>query len=429
MWLACNILFFVLILLVAYCYVLFPLFMTVRSRGKQNNQEQFVLSDDLPEVAVVMAVYNEEEVIEQKLQSIFATTYPLEKIQVFIGSDNSTDATHSIIEKYIHPQPPKGGFRSSEIDLNNSTSTEQKSPLGNRACELSAANLGVKNIHLKIYSQRQGKPAIINDLVTQTNADVLILTDANVYFEPETIFELTKHYKNPHIGLVGALIVNTNIKKTGISYQEKTYLSLENKVKYAEGVLGGAMIGAFGGAFSLRNELYKTVPPNFIVDDFYITMQVLKQDKQCILEPSAVVYEDVANVPAEEFRRKVRISTGNYQNLREFRSLIRFNTVGFYFFSHKILRWITPFFLTGIFIFAGIMAFQSKVFLAIFITLFLSRVALLVDFALKKLGIHSRLLRFISHFYQMNFALLLGFFKYIKGVQSNVWQPTKRNQN
>jgi cellulose synthase/poly-beta-1,6-N-acetylglucosamine synthase-like glycosyltransferase len=151
---------------------------------------------------------------------------------------------------------------------------------------------------------------------------VLILTDANVYFEPDTIFELTKHYKNPAIGLVGALILNTNVKKTGISYQEKTYLSLENKIKFAEGVLGGAMIGAFGGAFSIRRDVYKPVPPKFIVDDFYITMQVLAQGKQAILEPSAVVYEDVANVPAEEFRRKVRISTGNFQNLREFRGLL-----------------------------------------------------------------------------------------------------------
>ena len=429
MWLACNILFFILILLVAYCYVLFPLCMIVCSRGKKNNQEQFVLSGDLPEVAIIMAVYNEEEVIEQKLRSIFATNYPLEKVQVFIGSDNSTDATHSIIEKYIHPQPPKGGFWSSEIDLNNSTSTEQKSPLGNRACELSAANLEVKNIHLKIYSQRQGKPAIINDLVTKTNAKVLILTDANVYFEPETIFELVKHYKNPNIGLVGALIVNTNVKKTGISYQEKTYLSLENKVKFAEGVLGGAMIGAFGGAFSMRRDLYTTVPPKFVVDDFYITMQVLQQGKQAILEPLAVVYEDVANVPAEEFRRKVRISTGNFQNLRAFRSLLSFNRVGVYFFSHKILRWLTPFFLCGIFVFTGILAFYNILYVAIFAVFVCSLVAVLLDFLLKKTGVHSRLLRFISHFYQMNFALLLGFFKYIKGVQSNVWQPTKRNQN
>lgn len=390
MWLVCNIILGLFALAVAYCYALFPACMIVRSRGKKNNQIQFASSGDLPTVAVVMAVYNEEEVIEQKLQSIFKTHYPLEKLQVFIGSDNSTDATHSIIEKF---------------------------------CE------GMNNIHLQIYSQRQGKPAIINDLVTRCNANILILTDANVYFEPETIFELTKHYKNSEIGLVGALIVNTNVKKTGISYQEKTYLSLENKVKYAEGVLGGAMIGAFGGAFSMRRELYKTVPPNFIVDDFYITMHVLTQSKQAILEPSAIVYEDVANVPSEEFRRKVRISTGNFQNLREFRSLLRANTVGFYFFSHKILRWFTPFFLCGIFIFSALLAFQSTVYAAVFAALVCSLLAVAADIGLKKIGIHSRLLRFISHFYQMNFALLLGFVKYIKGVQSNVWQPTKRNQN
>lgn len=391
MWLACNIIFGLLLFAVAYCYVLFPAIMVVRSRGKKNNQTQFSPNDNnLPTVAIIMAVYNEEMVIEQKLKSIFNTNYPLEKIQVFIGSDNSTDATNSIIQKF---------------------------------CE-EANNIAFKN-----YSQRQGKPAICDDLIANCNANILILTDANVYFKPETIFELCKHYCNPEIGLVGALIENTNIKKTGISYQEKTYLSLENKVKFAEGVLGGAMIGAFGGAFSIRRNAYSPVPANFIVDDFYITMQVLAQGKHAILEPAAITYEDVANVPAEEFRRKVRISTGNFQNLRAFRSLICTPTIGFYFFSHKILRWLTPFFLCGIFILAGILAFYHTIYVAIFAVLLCSLIAVLGEALLKKIGVHSRLLRFISHFYTMNFALLLGFFKYLKGVQSNVWQPTKRNQN
>ncbi|MDR2964087.1 MAG: glycosyltransferase [Bacteroidales bacterium] len=373
-----------------YCYVVFPLSMIVRVRGKRNNAVLFTAQEELPEVAVIMAVYNEEEVIAEKLRTTFATSYPREKLHVYIGSDNSTDATHAIIET----------FRKEYAQLS-----------------------------LKMYSQRQGKPAIINDLVAQCTEMVIILTDANVYFEPETVFELIKHYKNPEIGLVGALIVNTNVKKSGISYQEKTYLSLENKVKFAEGVLGGAMIGAFGGAFSLRRELYKPVPPNFIVDDFYITMQVLVQGRQAILEPTALCYEDVANVPSEEFRRKVRISTGNFQNLREFRSLLRCNSVGLYFFSHKVLRWLTPFFLCGIILISGILAFYSFSFAVIFAVFACSLIAVAAEGLLKKIGIHTRLLRFISHFYRMNFALLIGYCNYKKGVQSNVWQPTKRNQN
>jgi hypothetical protein len=109
--------------------------------------------------------------------------------------------------------------------------------------------------------------------------------------------------------------------------------------------------------------------------------------------------------------------------------MMKNHTIAFYFFSHKILRWFTPFFLIGIFIVSGILAWYSTVYVVIFAALVCSLGVLLLDFLLKKIGVHSRLLRFISHFYQMNFALLLGFFNYIKGVQSNVWQPTKRNQN
>src|SRR5690606_20929272 len=145
-------------------------------------------------------------------------------------------------------------------------------------------------------------------------AEILILTDANVYFEPHTIYELVKHYKNSEIALVGGLIINTNIKKTGISYQEKTYLSNENLIKYREGILWGTMVGAFGGVYSIRKENEHPVPKNYVRDEFYITMHVIQDGKKAITELTATCYEDISNIIKEEFKRKVRISIGNFQN-------------------------------------------------------------------------------------------------------------------
>ena len=307
-----EIFFWTSVLLVFHSYVFFPKLIEFLSRNKKQNQITWALNDpELPHVDILLAVYNEENVMDKKIQSIFETNYPLEKIHLYIGSDESTDRTNEIIEHYQTIYP---------------------------------------GITLKIFS-RTGKSGIVNELSRLSASPVIILTDANVFFEIDTIFHLIKHYKNKKIGLIGGNIVNPDFKNTGISFQEKKYLERENLVKYYEGISMGAMIGAFGGCYSLRRELFLEVPKDFIVDDFFITMQVLRKNKEAINELSAVCMEDVSNKLSEEFRRKVRISAGNFQNLFHFIDLLSPGRKGiaFCFFSHKVIRWITPFLLIFVF--------------------------------------------------------------------------------
>lgn len=387
-----EILFWLSLYLIAHSYVVFPMLLKVLASNKTLQTKAYRLNDSLPRVAIIVPAHNEELVIANKIESIFNTAYPLDLISVYIGSDNSTDATNAIVQEYLEKYT---------------------------------------NLHFVAYTERQGKPMIINNLCNESTADVFILTDANVYFEPQTIFELVKHCKDESVGLIGGLILNTNLKKHGISMQETAYLSLENSIKYQEGLLWGAMIGAFGGVFAIKKECFVNIPANFIVDDFYITMKVLEQKKKAILEPLAISYEDVANSITEEFRRKVRISVGNFQNLIEFRKLAYaiFSPISFCFVSHKILRWFTPFFIIFSFLCASILAIESYIYAFFVIMQIVSFLVVGIDVLLQKKNIHNKYLRFIHHFYSMNIALLLGFFKFIKGVKSNVWQPTKRYQN
>lgn len=386
-----KVLFWLCVYLILHSYIIYPLILKILAAKKKQNDIVFAQDESLPKVSIVIAAYNEQEVIEEKIRSIFATSYPAHLFDVHIGSDNSNDATNNIIESYAAKYP---------------------------------------NLFLHAFTSRQGKANIINTLVAEHAHEIVILTDANVYFGPETIYELVKHYKNPEIGLVGGYIINTNVKNTGISYQEKTYLSHENMMKYQEGIIWGTMVGAFGGVYSIRKELYHPVPKNYFMDDFYITMQVIANGKKAITELQAVCYEDVSNVIQEEFRRKVRISIGNFQNLSSFAYLARnpFSGKGFSFISHKILRWITPFLLIDCFVFNAILYTQD----ILYSYLFFCQIGLLLlpilDMILKSVNIHNAGLRFITHFYSMNAALLLGFFRYIKGIDTNVWQPTKRNQ-
>jgi len=255
------------------------------------------------------------------------------------------------------------------------------------------------------------------------------LTDANVILKPNTLYELVKYFKVTEIGLVDANMVNKGLSSDGISFQEKAYISREVKIKNMEGKLWGSMMGPFGGCFAMRKSLYEKVPENYLVDDFYLSMKVLENNYKAINNVNAVVYEDVSNDLKEEFRRKIRIATGNFQNLASFvRLLFKKRGIGYCFFSHKVLRWLGPFFIIFTLMTSFYLGTESSFYSYVFYIQLVTFLFPFIDYLLRKIGLHIIILRFITHFYSMNLALLIGFYKYTKGVRSNVWQPTKRNQ-
>ena len=166
------------------------------------------------------------------------------------------------------------------------------------------------------------------------------------------------------------------------------------------------------------------------MEDFYITMAILKRGGQVWFAPEAICFEDVSTELSEEYKRKVRISIGNWQNLNHFAGLLTkpLYPLGLAFFCHKVLRWFTPF--LAIFTFGSAALLAAPGNLYSYFTMLVIAVLLLLplDFLLMKRNMHTGILRFINHFVMMNIALLAGFFQYAKGVKSNVWQPTKRNQ-
>lgn len=378
------------ILLVIYNYIFFPLFVIIKSNNKEISYKYFSKNQS-PEVSIIVAAYNEEEVIKEKIFSILNSNYDLEKIEILIGSDNSTDQTNTIVKQITETY---------------------------------------KQVKLIEFKKRTGKPKIVDTLKNNSKHNLIILTDANVFFEKDTIYEITKYFADHEIGLVGGNIINQNIKKTGISRSENQYLALENRVKYGEGLLYGYMIGAFGGIYCLNKKYYTDVPKGFISDDFFISMNVFLKGKKAILNKNAICYEDISNNMADEFKRKTRIAIGNFQNLfylikkRKHMSFL----LKLLFFSHKIIRWLTPFLLIIIFISLSIIKNESSIFELIFYVNIIFYSTVLIDYLLKKINIHSKTLRTISHFITMNIALLVGFFKFLAKPKNNIWTPTKRNQ-
>ena len=391
--------------LVGHTYVLFPALLTALIRRPRPASVIYApTAPDLPAVTVLLAAYNEEQVIEEKIRRTFATTYPAGRFTLIVGSDASTDHTNAIIERL-------------------------------------QAEYGPGRLLLRRFGARTGKTQIINALAADATAPVLVLTDANVFFAPDTLFQLVKYFADPAVGLVGGNILNEEVRREGISVQEKAYLLRENRMKYQEGVVWGAMMGAFGGCYAVRREAFRPVPPTYLVDDFFLSMQVLADGWRALNALEAVAYEDVSNELREEFRRKVRIATGNFQNLRHFRRLLwpaggaNRGGVAFAFWSHKVLRWVTPHLLLLLLLTTlGGVALSAAgtltglLWRVLLIALLTVPALLGLDWALRRAGIHNRLLRFITHFCAMNAALLRGWWRSRSTIESSVWTPTRRFQ-
>ena len=369
--------------LIFHSYVLYPFIMNRLAKRKNSNNRIYTKDEEFPAVSILLAVFNEEKVIREKLESLNQLIYPKDRLEILICSDASTDETDRLI-------------RSAQVNL---------------------------NIHFERSPTRQGKVKIINLLSKIATGNILVITDANVLHEPDSLALLIRHFKNKEIGLVDSAMINPVSDRQGISLQESAYISREVKMKHAEGKLWGCMMGPSGGFYAIRKELFSPVPENFLVDDFYINMQVLVQGKKAINDIESKAFEDVSNSLAEEFRRKVRISAGNFQNLSRFYKhlICFFRPLGFVFLSHKVLRWTGPFFLL-IAYFSNLFLLDKKFYFGSFLLQSIFLFMPFMDLILRKIKIHIVILRFVTHFYNMNLAILVGFLRFLKGIFSDTLQ-------
>lgn len=383
--LAAEIIFCLSALAMLHTYVFYPLLMFVIG-GRKHVALDAGRTD--VHVTIICAAYNEEKVIEEKIHSTFATNYS-GYVTLFIGTDNCSDRTVEIIKRLQQQYP---------------------------------------DLKLKEFTQRTGKIGILNILCKEAESDILLMTDANVFFTPDTIGRLLGHFSDDETMLVCGRVIKRPANKEAVTQSELQYMNFENRLKAAESHAFGVVMGAEGGCYAFRKEIFQSIPPHFIADDFFITCLALRTRKKVLFEENAVAYEDLSANTAGEFRRKARIATGNFQNLFFFKDLLTkfWTATAFTFFSHKVLRWITPF-LFCMNLLATLVLFKICSFfpLVLYTELFLLILPLL-NSILTKVGLRIKPLIAAAHFMVMNAALAVGFFRFCKGVKSSVWEPVKR---
>ncbi|MCB0510424.1 MAG: glycosyltransferase [Bacteroidetes bacterium] len=389
-----TILFLSLFLLI-FSYFIYPAMLAWLARNRNLNGP-FYTRSELPKIAVVFAAYNEEKVIEEKMRNLKDMDYPEELLEIHIGLDCPSDRTAALIQENIAMKFP---------------------------------------VFVHHFQERSGKANVLNKIFNQSlklsDFEIVIMMDANIISKENCFIELAKCFKNEEIGQVGAVIENLIKEKAEIAEQEKFYIGSESKLKIAETKVLDSSIGAFGACYAIRSSLIKEIPSNYLMEDFYLSMHVLEQKFRSITNPDAIVYEDLPGSIQEEFKRKRRISTGNFQNLSSYYPLLwKANwKISFSFFSHKILRWCGSFFiLLAIFSASFWFMYERTSFWASFFfgAMLLNLILPLLDILLKSVNINVNLLRLHRYFLLMNLAMFLGFIDWTKGVKTNIWKPTKR---
>ena len=386
--------------LIVFSYAVYPILLPLIARGKSLSDNCFEAEDELPEVAVLMAVYNEESVLEKTLRSILKSNYPQEKLSVWIGSDGSTDRSHKIIESFqaLYPE-----------------------------------------LRLNVFPGRNGKIRIINHLAQgaeklfkDPDTATFVLCDANVAWSENALRKMVRHFKREEVGLVGSSVMDQQSDHDGIGHEEEAYVGRENQTKYFEGLLWGNMMGAFGACYAMRARLFTPVPEAYIVDDFFQTMACLEGGSKAIVDLEAEVYESVSVEINEEFRRKTRIATGNFQNLKHFWNfLLPWNggiATCFAFWSHKGLRWLGPHLLLLMLVSSMGLTFLVPFGWIPLAGLLFTFLCAGIDFLMSRKpgGAHLKVFRFVRYFYAMNGAVWLGFIAFLRGGKNSVWEPTKR---
>lgn len=357
--------------------------------NKLQRKKQIIekVSGQKPTVTLVIAAFNEEKVIEDKIRNCLSLNYNRGYVSIVIVSDGSKDATNNIIRNYSNK---------------------------------------FSNINL-IELERGGKPRAIDIAVKSSNADLILFSDANTMLEKDVINILVDCFEDEKVGCVSGRLVYRNPKNLLSGKGEGFYWRYENTLKILESKLG-YVAGANGAIYMIRKRLMPELPFNIINDDFFISMNIVQQGYKSLYAHNAIAYEDVAPSEGDEFRRHIRDAVGHYRVIVKLWRLINplRGKSWFIYISHRLLRWFAPFFLIILFILSA--SNKDSVYIQIFFALQLMfYAAALFGFAAQIAKMRIATILYMPYYFcNLNLALLLGFFKAISNTQKATWLSTPR---
>jgi cellulose synthase/poly-beta-1,6-N-acetylglucosamine synthase-like glycosyltransferase len=331
-----------------------------------------------PSVSILISAHNEAKNIENKIRNCLDLDYPKDKVELLIGSDGSTDATDSILDRYN--------------------------------------GRGIKAYRV---TPQSGKANMLNFLAAKAAGEIIVFADARQQFEKKALAELVKNFADGNIGCVSGELRLRNMKDNMFSKGLKVYWDYELFIRRLESSLY-SMTGATGAIYAIRRRLFTRLPENMILDDVYIPLKIVEQGYRAVFEPAAVAWDEPSVDRKKESGRKVRTLAGNWQIFKECAKMFNpfKSPVAVQLFSHKLLRVIMPWFLVTAFLSNALLC-GTDAFRPLFAGQLLFYILAALGPSLSALRVKGLTLPYA--FCRLNIDAIFGTIAYFTGAQKAAW--------
>ncbi len=387
-------LFWIFLFLIIYSYFCYTFILLILVFFRKIFTKKKTLSaySEEPEVTLLVPAYNEMNCIEAKIKNSLELDYPEDKLKLVWVTDGSNDGSPEKLKQY-------------------------------------------DNVTVLHKDERTGKINAMNRAIKHVKSPITIFSDANTFLNKNSIKEIVNIFRDSTIGCVaGEKRITLSRKDKAVSAGEGLYWQYESVIKTLESEFNSVM-GAVGELFAIRTELYDDVKEDSILDDFTISLKVVKKGYKIKYAPEAYASESASLSIKEELKRKVRIACGGLQTLfrmKEMLNIFKYGLFSFQYFSHKVLRWtLVP--LSFICIFLSNLAivyfqdFNFDFYMYILFVQLLFYFMIVVGAFLKNLKIRLKILFIPYYIFIMNYSIILGMFRYISGTQPVTWEKAKRS--
>ncbi|WP_319586824.1 glycosyltransferase family 2 protein [uncultured Desulfobulbus sp.] len=380
-----KIIFWSSLFFILYTYLGYPFWLAFRKKCFLSRNNFEVDTCELHDIAVVIAVYNEEKNISKRVVDINRQNYPQEKLKIIVVTDGSTDRTMDELSK-----------------------------------------LSFSNLEIISLPENQGKSMALNVGVAAARSELVIFTDARQAFAPNAIRNLNDTFADPNVGCVSGELVFLQDTESAIREEMGVYWKYEKWIRKTESITG-SVVGATGAIYAIRRKLYRTLPQGALLDDVLTPMNIVMQGYRSLLNSESIAYDNFSRDVAQEWKRKVRTLAGNWQLLSIAPSLLLpwQNPLWWRFLSHKIFRLLVPLGLS-LFLVASVLAEGFFFEVAMLLQLVVYTVALLAW--LIPTTRKYKVVKLIYFFVLMNIAVTIGFWKWATGQCHTVWQPAHKNK-
>lgn len=302
MMLLAAILFWSSVAAIIYHHALYPPLLRLLARGR-GTPPLPPLPADLPAVTVVIPAYQEAGFIAQKIRDCARLAYPRDRLRVIVACDGCTDGTAGM-------------------------------------ARAAGADCGDLKVDVRDFATNRGKVAVLNEVIAGIDNGLVALTDVSATLSPDALMRAAAFFSLPDVGVVAGTY---RLKAAG-SAGEDAYWRYQTRIKTDEAALGGP-IGVHGAFYMIRRALWQPLEPDTINDDVILPTRIIAGGARAVYDTGIVALEEERTARTQEFRRRVRIGSGNVQQTLRLGRLAdpRRPGLAFVFLSGKALRAFVPF--------------------------------------------------------------------------------------